>query len=226
MVQRSRFWDPRHARKVFRLYPIIYSHQFSITYARQLIELRMTLWILSKVGLSRTFVIASSISSLEVHSRSLKTWLPSTFQKTKIRKNLYLANRIRAIIVKHDASRILMSLLIHCDTLNCPHVPKKSPAGSDDENSRFPFSNREKCNRQNIISWICFLCVRCRAWLVCCQWRKSLSRFFGPDGLLRPWNDICRRSCKHFWGRIGIGVLEPGLVTCWDSFKMVLSRLV
>jgi hypothetical protein len=42
-----------------------------------------------------------------------------------------------------------------------------------------------------------------------------------PDGLLRPCNDICRRSCRHFWRRIGI--LEPGLVIYYDSFKIVSS---
>jgi hypothetical protein len=46
---------------------------------------------------------------------------------------------VGAVIVKHDAPRILMPLLIHCGTLNYPCIPHKSPAGSDDENSRFPF---------------------------------------------------------------------------------------
>jgi hypothetical protein len=46
--------------------------------------------------------------------------------------------------VKHDVSRTLMRLLIHCGTLNCPYGPKKSPAGSGDENSCFPFAI-EKC---------------------------------------------------------------------------------
>jgi hypothetical protein len=46
-------------------------------------------------------------------------------------------------MVRHNASRILMPLLIHCGILSCPYVPKRSPAGSGDENPRFPFSNRE-----------------------------------------------------------------------------------
>jgi hypothetical protein len=45
--------------------------------------------------------------------------------------------------MKHDASRILMSPLILGGTLNCPYVLTKSPAGFNDENSRFPFSNWE-----------------------------------------------------------------------------------
>jgi hypothetical protein len=45
--------------------------------------------------------------------------------------------------MKHGASRILMSLLILGGTLNCPHGLTKSPAGSNDENSPFPFLNQE-----------------------------------------------------------------------------------
>jgi hypothetical protein len=51
---------------------------------------------------------------------------------------------VGTVIVKYDASRILMSLLIHCGTLNCPYVPKTTPAEPDDENSRFPSSDQEK----------------------------------------------------------------------------------
>jgi hypothetical protein len=69
------------------------------------------------------------------------------------------------------------TLLIHYGALNCPYVPKKSPAGSDNENSRFPFSNREKWNRQEIADCLCFILIRYRARLICVRWRKSLSWF-------------------------------------------------
>jgi hypothetical protein len=100
------------------------------------------------VSPSPTFVIASSISSFEVNSPSVKT--PFTIPKAKSRRGLCLVNRVSAITVKHDASRISMPLLIHCGTRHCPHVFKRSPAGSDDENSCLPFSNRENSNRQNL----------------------------------------------------------------------------
>jgi hypothetical protein len=53
-------------------------------------------------------------------------------------------------VVKHDTSRVLMPLLIRRGTLNFLDVPKKSATGSNDEIHIFPFSNREKRNRQNI----------------------------------------------------------------------------
>jgi hypothetical protein len=50
---------------------------------------------------------------------------------------------VGAVIVRHEASRILMPRLIPYGTLNCLYVPKTALAGSDDENSRFLFSNLE-----------------------------------------------------------------------------------
>jgi hypothetical protein len=62
--------------------------------------------------------------------------------------------------------------LWHIELSTCTQKP---PAGSDDENSRFPFSNREKCNRQNLAGCIYFLSVRWGARLIGVRWRKSLS---------------------------------------------------
>jgi hypothetical protein len=86
-------------------------------------------------------------SSLELNSRSFTT--PFNIPKNQKSQGL-TSGEWSAVIVKHDTSRILMPLLIHCGTLNCTYVPKTSPAAADDENSRFPFSNRGKCNRENI----------------------------------------------------------------------------
>jgi hypothetical protein len=100
--------------------------------------------------------------------------------------------------VKHDTSRILMPFLIHYGISNCPYVGTESPAGSDDENSHFPFSNRK-----DILEKI---------WLVefgSCwydvEYDSSVSgdesrcqSFLRSDGVPRPWNNICRRPCKPF----------------------------
>jgi hypothetical protein len=169
------FWDSRQARKLFRGNSLIYSLPLSITHARRFIQLWKTLCTSSKVSSSHIFAIGFSISSLELTSRSFKTSL--NIPKAESSWYLCHVHRIGVIIAGDDSSRILLSLLIHCWRLNHPYAPQKLPTGSDGENSGSPFSNREKCNRQNIAGWICFLLVKCRTWLACVRWSKPLSLF-------------------------------------------------
>jgi hypothetical protein len=117
-----RFWDSRHARKPFRIYSVINSPSLSIAHAKRLIQLCKTLCTSSKLGSSYTFLIAPSMSSLELQSRSFTTVF--NVPKSQSRRGIRLANRIGALMVKHDASRILMPLLTHYGTLNRPYVPR------------------------------------------------------------------------------------------------------
>jgi hypothetical protein len=74
------------------------------------------------VSPSQTFVIGSSLSSLELHSRSFTT--PFNILKSQSHRGLCLADSVGALFVEHDASRILMLFLIHCGIFNCPYGPK------------------------------------------------------------------------------------------------------
>jgi hypothetical protein len=83
---------------------------------------------------------ASLILLLQLTPRSFKT-------RFSIRKDKSFRNSSGeqgAIIMKHDASRILIPLLIYCRTLICPYVPKKFPARFDDGKFRFSLSKSGK----------------------------------------------------------------------------------
>jgi hypothetical protein len=101
---------------------------------------------------SQTFVNTSSSSSLELHSPPFKIPFNIPIQRAKSRRGLCLANKLDVLIMKRDASRISIALLIHHGILNRPYVLQTSPAGSDDENSCLLFSNRK-----NISDKICLV---------------------------------------------------------------------
>jgi hypothetical protein len=130
------------------------------------------------VSSSQTCVIASSISLIEFDSRCFK--IPFNIPKSQKSQGLIscewggCGNPETWCSSNFDAT---FELLWHA---TCPYIPTKSPSGSGHESSRFPFSNREKCNHQNIAGGICFLLVRCRARLVCVWQRKSLAWFASP----------------------------------------------
>jgi hypothetical protein len=81
-----RFWESRQARKLFRISSIMYSHPFSITHARRLIQLWKTLRTWSKVSSSQTFGMTSSLSLREWNSQSFE--IPFNISKSQKLKEL------------------------------------------------------------------------------------------------------------------------------------------